>query len=281
MNQLAVYVEEAAAAIRSQWECKPRVGIILGTGLGEFARQVDAEAVISYEKIPHFPRATALGHKGQLVCGTAGEMPVVTMEGRYHKYEGYPLWQITLPVRVMKALGIELLIISNASGAMNPKYDVGDIMVLEDHINLMGDNPLVGPNDNALGPRFPDMSQPYDLELIDVALEISRRQNFIAHRGVYVALTGPNYETKAEYRFLRLIGGDVVGMSTVPEVIVAAHAGLRVFAVSTITNVCLPDALAPVNGEQIVATAASAEEKVRKLVFGVLTHEARRSRANG
>jgi purine-nucleoside phosphorylase len=203
------------------------------------------------------------------------------MEGRFHKYEGYTLQQITLPVRVMKALGIELLIISNASGAVNPKYAVGDVMVLEDHINLMGDNPLVGANDDSLGPRFPDMSRPYDPALNDRALEIARRANFVAHRGVYVALTGPSYETRAEYRFLRLIGGDVVGMSTVPEAIVAAHAGLRVFAVSTITNVCLPDALEPVDGEQIVQVASATESKVRKIVLGLLAGEQSREESQG
>jgi purine-nucleoside phosphorylase len=252
------------------------VGIILGTGLGGFAKQVDAEAVIGYETIPHFPRATALGHRGQFVCGTIGGLGVVTMEGRFHLYEGYTAAQITLPVRVMKALGIELLIISNASGGMNPKFRTGDVLIIDDHINLMGANPLVGPNNDALGPRFPDLSRPYDPELIERALAIAVRENIVAHRGVYVAVSGPNYETRAEYRFLRMIGGDVVGMSTVPEVIVAAHCGLRVLAISTITNVAQPDDPQATDGHAVIDVAARAEEKVRKIVLGILQQERER-----
>lgn len=274
MRQLAAQIADSAAAIRNQWDRSPRVGIILGTGLGNLAEEIEPDAIMGYDQIPHFPTSTAIGHKGQLVCGMLAGLPVVTMEGRFHAYEGYSPAQITLPVRVMDALGIELLIVSNACGALNPKYAVGDIMLIEDHINLMGDNPLIGINDESLGPRFPDMSQSYDLELIRGALQIARRENFVAHRGVYVALTGPNYETRAEYRLLRRIGGDVVGMSTVPEVIVAAQMGLKVLALSTITNVCLPDALKPVDEKQIVAAAESAEQKVRKIVLGILKTEA-------
>jgi purine-nucleoside phosphorylase len=197
------------------------------------------------------------------------------MEGRFHQYEGYPLKKITLPVRVMKALGAQLLIVSQAVGGMNPYYRGGDVMVIDDHINLMGDNPLVGINDDRLGPRFPDMSAPYDPLLIDAALEIARRENFVCHRGVTVAVTGPNLETRAEYRFLRMIGADVVGMSTVPEVIVAVHAGLRVFGVSVVTDMCLPDALEIADVAKIIATANSAEPKLRALVEGVLAFEAR------
>jgi purine-nucleoside phosphorylase len=192
------------------------------------------------------------------------------MEGRFHAYEGYTYKQITFPVRVMRGLGAEVLIASNASGGMNPQYAQGDIVVIEDHINLMNGNPLIGINDDRLGPRFPDMSAPYDRRLIDRALEIARRENFVAHKGVYVAVTGPNLETRAEYRFLRAIGGDVVGMSTVPEVLVAVHAGMRVLALSVVTDMCLPDALKPINIEEILATAASAEPKLRKIVLGVL-----------
>lgn len=271
MHQLSAQIADGVAAVREHWDGIPCVGIILGTGLGGFAEQIEQEAVLNYDLIPHFPQSTALGHKGQLVCGRLAGLTVVTMEGRFHAYEGYTAAQITLPVRVMHALGIELLIVSNASGGLNPKYAVGDVMVLEDHINLMHDNPLIGVNDDTLGPRFPDMSQPYDSALVERALEIARRENFVAHRGVYAALSGPTYETRAEYRYLRLIGGDVVGMSTVPEVIVAAHAGLRVLAISTVTNVCLPDALQPVDGNQIVDAAAKTEPKVRKLVLGILT----------
>ena len=270
MEHLVEKIDEAAAAIRRHWNDTPRVGIILGTGLATFTDQIDQEAAIDYGDIPHFPQATALGHSGRLVCGHVGATPVVTMEGRFHLYEGYHLHQITLPVRVMKELGIELLIVSNASGGLNPKLAQGDILVIEDHINLMGANPLVGINDERLGPRFPDMSQPYDPVLVERALEISRRENFAAAAGVYIALCGPNYETRAEYRFLRAIGGDVVGMSTVPEVIVAVHAGLRVLGLSVITNVCRPDQLEPTNGHQVARVAKTAEAKLRKIVCGIL-----------
>lgn len=270
MQHLAQQVQEAASAIRAQWEGVPQVGIILGTGLATFTQQIETQAVIEYQKIPHFPRSTAIGHNGRLVCGTVGGASVVTMDGRFHWYEGYPLAQITLPVRVMNALGIKLLIVSNASGGLNPNLAVGDIVVLEDHINLMGGNPLLGINDDALGPRFPDMSKPYDRALRERALEIARLEDFSAVPGVYVALSGPCYETRAEYRFLRMIGGDVVGMSTVPEVIVAAHAGLPVLGLSVVTNVCRPDALQPTEGQLVVQAAASAEHKLRKIVNGIL-----------
>lgn len=276
MLGLLPQIEDAVAAIRNRWARSPRAGIILGTGLGNLAQFIDQEAVLDYESIPHFPRSTALGHKGQLVCGTLAGVSVVTMEGRFHAYEGYPAAQITLPVRVMKAMGIELLVISNASGGLNPIYSAGDVVVIEDHINLMGACPLIGINDDRLGPRFPDMSSPYDPALVDRALEVARREDFVAHRGVYVALSGPNYETRAEYRFLRLIGGDVVGMSSVPEAIVAAHAGLRILALSTVTNVCRPDALGTVQGEDVVAVATGAEPKIRKIVLSILADEAAR-----
>src|SRR5262245_6475687 len=270
MLELRKKIDEAAAYIQSKWNCAPKVGIILGTGLGGFAREVQAEATIPYAEIPHFPRSTAIGHKGQLVCGLCNGVPVATMEGRFHSYEGYNLQQVTLPVRVMHKLGIELLIVSNAAGGMNPHFNVGDVMVSEDHINLMGDNPLIGYNDETLGPRFPDMSEAYDRDLIDRALEIARQENFVAHRGVYVALKGPNYETRAEYRFLRIIGGDVVGMSTVPEVIVAAHEKLKVLAISAVTNVCLPDSLEKATAEDVIAAGKQAEPKMRKIVGAIL-----------
>jgi purine-nucleoside phosphorylase len=274
MLELLAKIEEAAAEIRQRWGRTPQIGIILGTGLGNFAEQITAETKISYEDIPHFPRSTAIGHKGQLVCGTLLGVPVVTMEGRFHIYEGYSAQQVTLPVRVMKHLGVSLLIVSNASGGMNPRYRSGDIMVIEDHINLMAANPLIGINDDRLGPRFPDLCRPYDPALIERALEIARRENFVAHKGTYIALMGPNYETRAEYRFLRLIGGDVVGMSTVPEVIVAAHMGLRVLALSTVTNMCLPDAIKASSGAEVVEIARAAEEKLRMIVLGIIATEA-------
>lgn len=272
-GELAQRIGEAREAIRRRWGGKPKAGIILGTGLGSLAGEIRPEATFDYESIPHFPRSTTIGHTGQLVCGQLQGLPVVAMEGRFHAYEGYTYQQITFPVRVMKALGAELLIVSNACGGMNPRYGLGDIVVIEDHINLMNGNPLIGPNDETLGPRFPDMSAPYDPVLIDYAMEIARRENFVAHKGVYVAVTGPNLETRAEYRFLRLIGADVVGMSTVPEVLVAVHAGMRVLGLSVVTDMCLPDALKPANIDEILATAASAEPKLRKIVLGVLARQ--------
>lgn len=273
MRELALQIREATDSIRRVWHNHPTVGIILGTGLGGLAAQIETEATFDYESIPHFPRSTAVGHTGQLVCGVLEGTTVVAMEGRFHAYEGYSYQQITFPVRVMEALGAELLIVSNACGGMNPHYGLGDIVVIDDHINLMSGNPLIGINDDSLGPRFPDMSAPYDRVLIQRALEIARRENFIAHRGVYVAVTGPNLETRAEYRFLRSIGADVVGMSTVPEVIVAVHAGMRVLGLSIVTDLCFPDALEPVNIERIIATANAAEPNLRKIVLGVLAKE--------
>jgi purine-nucleoside phosphorylase len=273
MRELATQIAAATDVIRAHWGGRPRAGIILGTGLGSVAGQIRTEATLDYAAIPHFPRSTSVGHAGQLVCGTLQGLPVVAMEGRFHAYEGYSQRQITFPVRVMRALGAELLVVSNACGGMNPHYSQGDIVVIDDHINLMGDNPLIGVNDDALGPRFPDMCRPYDPVLIRRALEIARRENFVAHRGVYVGVTGPNLETRAEYRFLRTIGADVVGMSTVPEVLVAVHAGMRVLGLSIVTDVCFPDSLKPANIEEIIATANEAEPKLRKIVLGVLAQE--------
>ena len=263
----------AVAAIRERWDRVPHAGIILGTGLGSLVEEIQEEAAFDYEEIPHFPQPTAVSHQGRLICGTLHGLPVMAMEGRFHMYEGYALKQITLPVRVMKSLGAQLLVVSNACGGMNPNYREGDVMVIEDHINLMGDNPLIGINDDRLGPRFPDMSQPYDAELIQRALSVARREDIVAHQGVFVAVSGPNLETRAEYRFLRSIGADVVGMSTVPEVIVAAHCGLPVVGFSIVTDMCLPDALEPADVQQIIATAQDAEPRLRALVRGVLAPE--------
>jgi len=276
MHELAGQIEQAVDVVRHHWSHTPRVGIILGTGLGDVAQQIETDATLDYAAIPHFPASTAVSHTGQLVCGHLHGVPLLAMEGRLHAYEGYTTREITFPVRVMRAMGAELLIVSNACGGLNPQLARGDVMLIEDHINLMGVNPLVGVNDDRLGPRFPDMCEPYDPRLIDLALEIARRENFAAHKGVYVAVTGPNLETRAEYRFLRGIGADVVGMSTVPEVITAVHAGLRVLGLSVVTDLCLPDALKPAEIEEILATAATAEPKLRKLVLGVLEKEARR-----
>jgi purine-nucleoside phosphorylase len=274
MQELSEQIAQAAETIRSQWKGVPRAGIILGTGLGSIAEQIQTEATIDYAAIPHFPRSTVVSHAGQLVCGRLQGVPVAAMEGRFHAYEGYSHRQITFPVRVMRALGAELLIVSNACGGLNPQFRLGDIMVIEDHINLMLGNPLVGPNDDALGPRFPDMSRPYDPELIDRTLEIARRENFAAHKGVYAAVTGPNLETRAEYRFLRAAGADAVGMSTVPEVLVAVHGGMRVLGLSVITDMCLPDALKPGEIGEILRVAAGAEPKLRAIVLGILAREA-------
>src|SRR5262245_47896103 len=270
MHDLYTDIQESVQAIRSRWAGQPRVGIILGTGLGALAQDITGEATLGYEQIPHFPRSTVVSHAGQLVCGKLGSKTVVVMEGRFHFYEGYSLKQITFPVRVLKALGCDVLVVSNACGGMNPQYSKGDIMVIEDHINLMGDNPLIGPNDDRLGPRFPDMCRPYDPDLIALAQRIALEERIVCHKGVYVAVPGPNLETRAEYRFLRQLGADVVGMSTVPEVIVAVHAGLRSLGLSVITDVCLPDALEPVNVEQILAVARAAEPKMRVLVRRVV-----------
>ncbi len=272
-EHLVRQVETATSQIAERWSSRPRMGIILGTGLGSLAREIDEEAVLKYDEIPGFPRSTAVGHTGQLVCGRLRGVPVVVMEGRLHVYEGYPAWQITLPVRVMHKLGVRLLVVSNAAGAVNPNYQVGDVMAVEDHINLMGANPLIGPTSEELGDRFPDMSCPYDPALIERAQQVSRQENFICHRGVYVALTGPNYETRAEYRFVRKLGGDVVGMSTVPEVLVARQLGLRVLALSTVTNVCRPDAPTRTDGDEVVAAASAAEHKLRTIVLGIARSE--------
>jgi purine-nucleoside phosphorylase len=263
-------VQEAAATIRAKWSATPSVGIVLGTGLGKLAEDIRAEAVFPYESVPHMPRATAPSHKGQLVCGTLEGKSVVAMEGRFHFYEGYSLQQVTFPVRVMKALGCDVLIVSNACGGMNPQYDKGDLMLIEDHINLLGDNPLIGPNDDRLGERFPDMCFPYDRELLALGRRIALEERIVCHQGVFVAVAGPNLETRAEYRFLRMIGADVVGMSTVPEVIVGVHGKMRIMGVSVVTDMCLPDALEPVSIPEIIAVATEAEKKLGVLVRRVI-----------
>lgn len=264
--QLFDQIQQARAEISRRWDRTPRVGIVLGTGLGGLTGDIQTEVAIPYSELPHFLSSTAPSHKGQLVCGTLGGKAVLAMEGRFHFYEGYRLQQITFPVRVMKALGCEYLIVSNACGGMNPQWSRGDIMVIEDHINLMGDNPLIGPNDDRLGERFPDMSEPYSRELIALAQRIALEERIPLQKGVYVAVPGPNLETRAEYRFLRAIGADVVGMSTVPEVIVAVHAKMKVVGFSVITDMCLPDHLEPASLPDILATAQEAEPKLRRLV---------------
>ena len=264
-------IQEATEAIRKVWDRTPKAGLILGTGLGPLAEHIQIEAELDYADIPHFPTSTATSHRGRLVMGTLDDVPVVVMEGRFHMYEGYPLQQITLPVRVFQSLGADLMIVSNACGGLNPYYRAGDIMVIDDQINLMGDNPLIGINDDRLGPRFPDMSAPYDLQWIDRIEAIARRADIALHRGVFVAVSGPNLETRAEYRFLRTIGADVVGMSTVPEVIVAAHCGLPTVGFSVITDMCLPDSLQPANVEEIIEVAGQAAPNLIRLVRDVVS----------
>ena len=266
-------IEEAKSYIQSQWQGAPKAGIILGTGLGSLVDAMEVEAKIDYADIPNFPQSTATSHQGNLVCGNLNGLPVMAMQGRLHMYEGYPLKEITLPVRVMKAMGADLLVVSNACGGLNPYYQCGDIMLIEDQINLMGDNPLIGINDDRLGERFPDMCEPYTQSLVDRALQIAREENIIAHKGVFVAVAGPNLETRAEYRMLRTMGADVVGMSTVPEVIVAVHSKMRVVGFSIVTDMCLPDALKPANVEEIIAVANDAEPRLTKLVTRVLEME--------
>jgi purine-nucleoside phosphorylase len=263
-------IERAAAAVRARFSAKPDVGIILGTGLGALAREIETTATIEYPSIPGFPKSTVESHAGRLLCGTLGGKTVVAMQGRFHRYEGYSLRQVTFPIRVLKALGAKSLIVSNACGGMNPAWSAGDLMLITDHINLLGDNPLIGANDDRLGPRFPDMSEPYDRDLSAVARAVARERGVTLREGVYVAVAGPNLETRAEYRMLRAIGADVVGMSTVPEVIVAVHAGLRVLGLSIITDMCIPEELEPASLEKIIATANKAEPNLTAVVRGVL-----------
>lgn len=263
-------VDEASRVVAGKWSDKPSVGIVLGTGLGKLSVEIAAGATIPYDQIPHFPRSTVESHAGQLVCGQLAGHSVMAMEGRFHLYEGYSSAQVTFPIRVMRQLGCKMLIVSNAAGGLNPLHRKGDIVVIDDHINLMGVNPLIGPNDDRLGLRFPDMIEPYDRALQEIALDEARKANVSAHRGVYVGVTGPNLETRAEYRFLRTIGADVVGMSTVPEVLVAVHSGMKVLGFSIVTDLCLPDALEPAKLEDILAVAREAESKLRTIVTRAL-----------
>ncbi len=264
------HVDEAAAAIREHLAADTRVGIILGTGLGALADEIDADAVLSYDALPHFPVSTVESHHGKLLLGRLDGVPVIALQGRFHLYEGYGPKEITFPVRVLAALGVETLLISNAAGGMNPNYRRGDLMLLTDHINLQGANPLVGPNDDAWGPRFPDMSAPYDEDLRRLAEEAALERAIKLQQGVYVAVEGPNLETRAEYRFLRTIGADAVGMSTVPEVIVARHMDMRCLAISVITDECFPDALEPVSIEDVLAAAGEAEPHLTALMRAVV-----------
>lgn len=262
--------DEALSHVKEHTDERPDYLIILGTGLGNLADEIDVIDSISYADIPHFPVSTVESHAGQLLFGTLSGKNVVAMQGRFHYYEGYSMQQIAFPLRILKALSTETLIVSNACGGMNPNYSRGEIMLINDHINMLGDNPLIGPNDDELGPRFPDMSEPYTKEFIELAEQVALDNGIKMHKGVYLALSGPMLETKAEYRYLRQIGADVVGMSTVPEVITAVHMDMDVLGISVITDECLPDALEPVNIEEVLEAAGIAEPKMTQVIKGVL-----------
>ncbi len=263
-------VNEASTEIAKHTDLVPEVGIILGTGLGGLTARIEIKCEIAYPEIPHFVSSTVETHQGRLLLGTLSGRKVVAMQGRFHYYEGYSMQQITFPVRVMKALGAGTLIVSNACGGMNPRFDKGDLMLIEDHINLLGVNPLIGPNDDRLGVRFPDMYESYSHELIKLAEQVALEEKIPVKKGVYVAVPGPNLETPAEYRFLRGIGADVVGMSTVPEVIVAVHSGLKVLGISIVTDLCFPECLEPANIEEIIRVAGEAEPKLTDLISKVM-----------
>ena len=266
MSEMRKQINEAVEYIRKHTESEPEIGIVLGTGLGELAQEINQDVVLSYEDIPHFPLSTVEFHAGHLIFGKISGKSVVTMQGRFHFYEGYTMQQITFPIRVMKFLGVKTLLISNACGGMNTQYRKGDLMIMEDHINLQGDNPLIGVNDDELGPRFPDMSEPYSKRLIALGEKIALEEKIRIQKGVYVAVPGPNLETRAEYRFLKAIGADVVGMSTVPENIAARHMDMEVFGLSVITDECFPDALESVNVEEIIRTANQAQPRLTLLM---------------
>jgi len=270
MSDLLGEIQDAVRFIRTKTETEPAIGIILGTGLGGLALEIQKELDIPYDQIPHFPVSTVESHAGKLIFGKLGGKNVVAMQGRFHFYEGYTMHQITFPVRVMKFLGVKTLLVSNACGGMNPQYIPGDIMIMDDHINLLGDNPLRGRNYEELGPRFPDMSEPYSKKLIALAEAIALEEKIKIQKGVYVAVMGPNLETRAEYRFLRFIGADVVGMSTIPEVIVATHMGIPCLGFSIVTDECLPDALQPVDIAKIIKTAGEAEPKMTLIMKKVV-----------
>jgi purine-nucleoside phosphorylase len=263
-------IEASAAAVRERLTSAPDVAIILGTGLGGLARRIESPVAIGYGDIPGFPLSTVESHEGRLIGGRLSGRPVVAMQGRFHRYEGYSLRQATFPVRVLRQLGARVLIVSNACGGMRPDWEAGDLMLLADHINLLGDHPLIGPNDDRLGPRFPDCSSVYDAPLRALSRHVAAEQGTTLREGIYVAVAGPNLETRAEYRMLRALGADVVGMSTVPEVLVAAHGGMRVLGVSIITDMCIPETLEPASLEKILRVAGTAEPKLTALVEGVV-----------
>lgn len=263
-------IRESVEFIRTKANVNPKAGIILGTGLGGLVNEIQNKTEIPYRSIPHFPVSTVEGHKGQLIIGTLGGKPIVAMQGRFHFYEGYSMTELTFPIRVMKALGIRLLVVSNASGGLNPGFDVGDIMFITDHINLMGGNPLIGMNQPELGPRFPDMSEAYDRKILDLAGRIAGEADIPFRTGVYAAVTGPTFETAAEYRYLHIIGADAVGMSTVPEVIVARHMSIPVFAVSVISDLGVPGKIVEISHKVVIDAASKAEPRMTAIINRLL-----------
>ena len=270
LQQARIQRAEAVAFIKERLPIDPEYLLILGTGLGQLAEEMTVEVELPYEEIPHFPVSTVESHAGKLLIGYLGGKSVMAMQGRFHYYEGYSMNQIAFPVRVAKMLGIQTLLVSNACGGLNPKFERGDIMLINDHINFLGDNPLIGPNDPDLGPRFPDMSQPYTERLLATAEQVALDAGIKMHQGVYLAVSGPMMETKAEYRYMRQLGADVVGMSTVPEVIAAVHMSMEVLGISVITDECFPDALEPVSLDDVLEAAAMAEPQLTRVVVGVL-----------
>lgn len=269
MSEYTDQIKAAAGFIRQYWQHTPQAGIILGSGLGNLAAEITDKVEIPYGEIPHFPVSTVEGHSGKLILGHMKGRPVVAMAGRFHYYEGFPMKAVTFPVRVMKELGIHTLFISNAAGGMNPTFKVGDLMIIRDHINLQPEHPLRGVNDDTLGPRFPDMSEPYTKSIIAEAYKIAGNNNIALHSGVYVGVQGPTFETRAEYKYMHIIGGDAVGMSTVPEVIVAVHAGLRVFAMSVITDIGIREEENVITHDEVLEAAKAAEPKLT-LIFSEL-----------
>ena len=263
-------LEESLEAVRKVTSWAPEVAVILGTGLGNLARRIKTEAEVNYSAIPHFPRVTVESHAGKLVFGTLSGKKVAALEGRFHAYEGYSMEEVTFPVRLIHELGAKILVVSNAAGGINLDYKKGDLVLIEDHINLMGVNPLSGPNDDRLGPRFPDLSQPYSKRLIQLTEAAAGALKLQVRRGVYLAVTGPNLETRAEYRMIQRLGADLVGMSTVPEVLAGVHMGMEILGVSVVTDVCDPDHLEPVDIKEIIRTANEAGPKLDRLIEAAL-----------
>ncbi|MCK4352802.1 purine-nucleoside phosphorylase [candidate division WOR-3 bacterium] len=270
MKELKKLIDETIGIIRQKTNFKPKIGVILGTGLGRLVNSIKEEVSIPYKGLPHFPIPTVESHTGRLIFGTLSQKPIVAMQGRFHYYEGYSMLEVTFPVRVLKFLGCDILIVSNAAGGVNPLFERGDVMIICDHINLMPENPLRGENDESIGPRFPDMLNAYDKKLIKLTEKVALKQGIAVKKGVYVGFPGPCFETGAEYRMIRRIGADAVGMSTIPEVIVAGHMGMQVLGLSIITDLCFPDVLEPVSHEIVIAAANRAEPKLTSLIEGVV-----------